>query len=60
MHERQWSRVLAYWSMGDRGFIGFRFTDANGQVDYGYIELETDAFVNAGNPGGVQIFQPGL
>jgi hypothetical protein len=44
------------WYLGDRGFIGFRFTDLNGQVDYGYIELETDAFVDANNPGGLRFF----
>jgi PEP-CTERM motif-containing protein len=45
------------WQMGDRGFVGFRFTDLNGQVDYGYIELETDAFADAKNPGGLQFFR---
>lgn len=45
-----------FWALGDRGFIGFSFRDANNQLDYGYIELETDAFMSAGDPGGIQFF----
>lgn len=50
-------KTFGLWQMGDRGFVGFRFTDLNGQVDYGYIELETDPFVDAKNPGGLQFFR---
>jgi hypothetical protein len=46
----------AIWLTGERAFIGFTFKDAANQTDYGYIELEMDAFVNAGNPGGVKFF----
>ena len=45
------------WLMGDRGFIGFSFRDANNQLDFGYIEIETDIFNGAGNPGGLKFFK---
>lgn len=34
--------------------LGFRFTTSTGQVDYGYIRLETDPYVSAANPGGIK------
>lgn len=45
-----------YFSTGQRAFIGFNFKDAANQTDYGYIEIEFDAFVSAANPGGVKFF----
>lgn len=34
--------------------IGFEFTTSTGQVDYGYLTLETDPYVSAASPGGVK------
>ena len=34
--------------------IGFRFTTSTGQIDYGYLRLETDPYVSAASPGGVK------
>jgi len=45
-----------FWALGDRGFIGFSFLNASNQLDYGYIELETDVFTNAASPGGLRFF----
>lgn len=45
-----------FWNIGDRGFVGFTFRDANNQLDYGYIELELDPFVDAAHPGGLRFF----
>ena len=45
-----------FWYLGDRGFIGFNFVDKNGTLDYGYIEIETDAYQSAANPGGLKFF----
>jgi len=39
-----------------RGFIGFEFTAVDG-LHYGYLELMTSQFVNAGNPGGQTFFR---
>ena len=41
---------------GSPEFVGFKFaTSAAGTTfDYGYIELETDAYVSAANPGGIK------
>ena len=46
----------AIWTTGERAFIGFSFRDAANQLDYGYVEVEMDAFVSAANPGGVKFF----
>ena len=37
--------------------IGFRFTATGGQVDYGYLQLETDPYVSAANPGGIRFLK---
>ncbi len=34
--------------------IGFRFTAGTDQIDYGYLQLETDPYVSATNPGGIR------
>ena len=34
--------------------VGFRFTATGGQVDYGYLQLSTDPYVSAANPGGIR------
>ena len=46
----------AIWLTGERAFIGFSFTNAASQLDYGYIEVEMDAFASAASPGGVKFF----
>src|SRR5204862_5193650 len=47
----------AIWTTGERAFIGFNFHDAANQIDYGYIEVEMDAFGSAQNPtGGVRFW----
>lgn len=46
-----------YWYIGDRGFLGFSFTNAANQIRFGYIEFELDAFGSAVNPtGGIRFF----
>lgn len=46
-----------FWYLGDRGFIGFSFLNANtNQINYGYIEVETDPYNNASDPGGLRFF----
>ena len=34
--------------------VGFEFTTSTGQTDFGYIQLETDPYVSASNPGGIK------
>ena len=34
--------------------VGFRFSDGTGQLDYGYLQLETDPYVSAADPGGIK------
>jgi hypothetical protein len=47
----------AIWTTGERAFIGFSFTNAASQLDFGYVEVEMDAFGSAVNPtGGVRFF----
>jgi PEP-CTERM motif-containing protein len=46
----------AIWMTGERAFIGFSFMNAASQLNYGYIEVEMDAFQSAANPGGVKFF----
>jgi hypothetical protein len=43
------------WSLGDRGFVGFSFLNASNQLDFGYIELQTNAWTGPGTIG-VQFF----
>lgn len=50
------SSDYGFWYLGQRGFVGFSFTDKNGQLDYGYVEVETDAYQSVANPGGLQFF----
>ncbi len=42
---------------GTPEFVGFKFLTTGGQTDYGYIELETDAYVSAANPGGIKFIR---
>jgi hypothetical protein len=47
----------AIWTTGERAFIGFSFMNpATSQLDYGYVEVEMDAFQSAASPGGVKFF----
>ena len=34
--------------------VGFKFLTSTGQTDYGYIQLATDPYVSAANPGGIK------
>ena len=34
--------------------VGFEFTAVDGQTDFGYVQLETDPYVSAANPGGIK------
>ena len=43
-------------SPNTRGFVGFEFTAADG-LHFGYLEVMTSPFVDAGNPGGQTFFQ---
>ncbi|MBE7211099.1 MAG: PEP-CTERM sorting domain-containing protein [Gluconacetobacter diazotrophicus] len=39
-----------------RGFIGFEFTAADGQLHYGDIEIATSRYRSATNPGGITFY----
>ena len=43
------------WMTGQRAFLGFSFM-SGAQLDFGFLELQFDAWGGAGNPGGVQFF----
>lgn len=42
---------------GTPEYIGFRFLTTAGQTDYGYIQVETDLYQSAANPGGLKFLQ---
>jgi len=46
------------WYLGNRGFVGFNFTNASGQLVNGYVEMQTNAWAGAGTIG-VQFFSLG-
>ena len=46
-----------FWYLGDKNYIAFSFLNSKtNQTDYGYIQVETDAYVSATNPGGLRFF----
>ena len=51
------ANAYGFWYLGDKGYVAFSFLNTKtNQTNYGYIQLETDAYASAANPGGLRFF----
>ncbi len=51
------SSDYGFWYLGDKNYVAFSFLNTQtNQTDFGYVQVETDAYVSAANPGGLKFF----